>query len=158
MFVNPIDFMKPPEVFHWWPIPTVVRLKAFNDRSSIDGYMSQFTINVKFRVIKILNTVKNRKLRATTRTIRRKQCQLPNQIVEGRTQVVGNFPDNHPPTSRGMSVYLDPNLISSIMELFKVGLGDDFVWQGMGCQEQIGFPIEIIELFFCPNDFELSTF
>lgn len=155
VFINSIDFVKPPKGFHLRPIPTVVRLKAFNNRASIGRYISQFAFNPVFEVVEFGGAIEDGEFGTSVGALRRKQCQLPRQIVKSRTKVVSNFPNNIRPCWG--RVRFDYESKSILMGWLNIVLSDNCEWLGTRCKKQGGLPIEIIESFLCPDDFELDV-
>lgn len=155
VFINSIDFVKPPKGFHLRPIPTVVRLKAFNNGTSVGRYISQFTFNPIVWVVEFGKAIKDGEFSTSVGTLRREQCQLPREIIKSRTKVMSNFRNNIRPCRGRLPFDYEPKSIFS--GRLSVVLSDNCEWLGTGCKKQFGFPIEIVESFLCPDDFELNV-
>jgi hypothetical protein len=155
VFIDSIDFMKPPKTFSWRPLPSIVRLKAFDNRVDIDRYVNHFSSSPTSRIIEVDVAIKDGEFCTSMRIVRAKQCQLPSQVVKGRPKVVSNFSNKQPPFSGGKPVDLKNK---GILGLLGIALWDDLAWFGVRFPEQLYFPVEDIELFLCPDNFELSTF
>jgi hypothetical protein len=155
MFINTVDLMKPPKRFRWKPIRSIVRLKAFNDRMSVKGNISQFSSCSKFFIMELTATMENGEFCTSSRLVcPTEQRELPRQMVKGRSKIIGNLSNEQPPFWRGSPVDLK---LKDIGNLFRLALWDDLAWFGVRVKIHADFPVENCELFICPDDFEFNA-
>ena len=148
MFINAINLMEQPEMVNISPIPSVIRLKAFNNLLGFGRDTPHFWDT---RFFEIVGRIENGELCTAVRFLGREACKLPGKMVECRPQVKSDITNDYTPTDRGFPVHLKPK---DFLGIFGIILWNERIWFGLREPEHLDFPIEKIEMFLRPDDFE----
>ena len=156
MFIGIIQFMKEKKRAMQIPMPSLIWLKSLNacPISPMDTFKTARTFPLSTpKALYLFPSISTNRVYGEGRLVVRGGCfqqgKLPDQKVECRTQVVGDFTDYNTPLlgKFGRASFYSNRIISSLFIEF--GPSNDI---GIFCEEPLRIVIQGYELGFCPLD------
>jgi hypothetical protein len=145
MLIGNIQGMQHPEDMLFCAIPSVIRLKRFDD--VLRSWRKRLNLFTEFPVV---TSAKNGKPNLLVGEFRCEKSQLPCESIKGRPQVVNSIANQESEARRRSSNSFQPKMIPSLLQTF-------LLFDGIGCRfhEDTQLGIQRFEVFLRP--FQLQT-
>jgi hypothetical protein len=149
VFVGVVNVVESPQGMRFRLIPSTIRLQPLDECF----LTRREVLNECASVVPILITNReNREGRFVVGRAGLEECQLPNELVEGRTQVVGDFPDDDAPLLGRGSVNLSPQ---DALVCLSIVVREDSV--GFSLKEPLNLLLKGFEVHTRPTNLEPGT-
>jgi hypothetical protein len=144
VLVNVAHFVESPKKVALLGVPSVIRLKAFNDGHCLCGYSSRASLN-QFGV----GLLKDGELGILG--IRQLQfCETPNELVQRGTEIVKNISNNK---RNSVGNVLDPKFDSAAL-IFRIVIDNESTW--LSFAESLHFFPQSVKVFFRPGGLKIG--
>jgi len=149
MLVSVAELVQPPKGMTLKICPTLIRLKRFDDFSGSFRDIPDTFSKPAFGVFK--SVFMDRERRIPIGRIRFEQRQLPNSMVKGGPEMIGDFSDQERDQRRNGFKFDAADMYS----FFRIVISREGIWPIF--EKGFNDGVEFVEMVFCPSEFEINV-